>query len=227
MMKTHLKNFVGASAVLLLLAFESSYAGTIIKLDLGNSDPPSPDVQFSGGVLSTIDDGIGITTGEQNTAVLYTDFLSFLPPIPGGSFTLHGATPAGPATSSVLGILSQNFSGGSFQIYDSANVKLLDVNMSNSTLLGGPLPVGAFFNINNGLIVGGSLAPLIAANSVNMSMSLSGISGGQLTEIDGVLQAFTANSTNNIVGLPIPEPCTVALLALCGAAAWTFGRRRA
>ncbi|HVT29141.1 MAG TPA: hypothetical protein VHE81_14090 [Lacipirellulaceae bacterium] len=220
MMKNYIQGFIGALAVV-FLASQSSQGGTIIKLDLSDANP---DVVYAGGLLSTIDDGNGATTGDQDSNVLFTDFLSFMPSV-SGSFSLHSATPVGAATVTA-GVLTQNFTGGNFQIYDNANVKLLDVNMANSALVGGPLPVGAFFNIDNGTIVGGTLAPLIVANSVSMSMELSGISGGQLMQDMGVLQPFTADSANSIVGLPVPEPASAILVIIAGLSARAVRVRR-
>src|SRR4051812_18214893 len=103
----HLRVFASAT-VALLLSFQASYAGTIIKLSLSET---GPDVQYGGGILSTANDGNAGTTGEQDSAILFTDFLSGLGSIPNGSFTLHNAAASGPAQL-VGGVTVQNFVGG-------------------------------------------------------------------------------------------------------------------
>jgi hypothetical protein len=73
----------------------SAYAGTIIKLSLGDDTPA--DIEFDGTTLSTIPDGDLGTTGDQNTSADFLDFLSFYPDIlpPIGSFSLNGLTASG------------------------------------------------------------------------------------------------------------------------------------
>src|SRR4051794_19473143 len=202
MMKTTLR-LLASATLALLLSFQASYAGTIIKLDLGGT---GPDVGYSGGILSTLNDGNAGTLGDQNTAILFTDFLSSQAPNPTtGSYSLSGATISGAPTALGGGVFAQNFSGGDFQIYNSSNALLLQVHLSSSLLVGGGN--GAFFSITNGLVTGGSLAPQIAANSVGMSMSLTNISGGGLSRNDnGLLNSFVADATKEITGTPVPEP---------------------
>lgn len=74
----------------------------------------------------------GLTTamprrsGDQNTAIEYTDGLDFIPDINTdiASFTLGGLQEAGPAIP--VGTLAiQNFAGGTFSLYDSTNTLLL------------------------------------------------------------------------------------------------------
>ena len=59
--------------MIFLMAGNTADAGTIIKLSLGNT---GPDIEYSGGVLSTVDDGIVGTPGDQNTSIDFLDFLS-------------------------------------------------------------------------------------------------------------------------------------------------------
>lgn len=219
-MKIQSKAFVGAVVALSLLSFRMGNAATIIKLNLDDADK---DVQFAGGVLSTIVDGNVGTTGDQNTDILFTDFLSFLPAITGGSYSLAGATAAGPAVS--FGpVVTQNLTGGNFKIWDSANVLLLNVDLGNSAI-SGSTSTGAFFSVNTGLILSGSLAPQLTANSVSMSMNLTDITPF-LSEVLGVLQPFEADASKSVAALPIPEPTTALLVMMSGIAAWTCGRRR-
>jgi hypothetical protein len=77
-------------------------------------------------------------------------------------------------------VVVQSFVGGDFQIYDDTNVLLLDVNLTSSVLTG-PLGIsatGSVFSVTNGTVVGGSLAPLILATSISMSIAMTGINGG-------------------------------------------------
>jgi len=220
MMKTTLR-FLASAAFALLLLVQASNAGTIIKLDLGGT---GPDVQYSGGTLSTVNDGNAGTTGDQNTAILFTDFLSSTVPNPTvGSYTLSGATGAGAPTPLGGGVFAQNFSGGNFQIYSNTNALLLSVNLGTSLLVGGGN--GAFFNITNGTVVGGSLASQITANSIGMSMTLTNISGGGLSAPNGFLNNFVADATKEITGTQVPEP-TAILLMLGGLAMPSLLRRR-
>jgi len=208
MMKTTLR-LLASAAIALLLSAQTSNAGTIIKLDLGGT---GPDVTYSGGFLSTVNDGNAGTTGDQNTAILYTDFLS--PTIPNpttGSYTLSGASAIGVTTPLGGGVFAQNFSGGNFKIYNSANALLLDVNLGTSLLVGGSN--GAFFNITNGTVLGGSLAPQIATNSVGMSMSLTNISGGGLSVVGEKLNPFVADATKEITGTQVPEPTAILMIS--------------
>jgi len=220
MMKTTLR-FLASAAFALLLSVQASKAGTIIKLDLGGT---GPDVQYSGGTLSTVNDGNAGTTGDQNTAILFTDFLSSQVPNPtSGSYTLSGATIAGAPTPLGGGVFAQNFSGGNFKIYNNANALLLSVNLGTSLLVGGGN--GAFFNITNGTVVGGSLASQLAPNSIGMSMTLTNISGGGLSAPSGILNSFVADATKEITGTQVPEP-TAILLMLGGLAMPSLLRRR-
>ena len=86
--------FIG---VLVCAATSALQAGTIIKLNLGET---TPDVALSQvGQFGTTDDGNAATAGNQNTAIEYTDGLDFIPDINTniGSFTLGGMQAAGPA----------------------------------------------------------------------------------------------------------------------------------
>jgi len=146
--------FVGVALCALLVASTSvSRAGTIIKLNLGGV---GPDVGLNGGgVLSTTDDGVAATTGDQNTAVEFTDFLNPIPDINvnAASFSLNNLVAVGPAN--VFGsLVIQNFAGGQFSLYDPANVLLLQGPLTNSALTGviGPPGTGALFTTTLGSV---------------------------------------------------------------------------
>jgi hypothetical protein len=184
MMKILKKAFHGATlvAALLLTFSQVATAGTILKLSLGND--PTADLAYSGGfggVLSTIDDGDGASPGDQNTAVEFLDFLSSMTNIPAAdaSYSLSGATAAGPA--SVVGtVVLQSLTGGTFQLWDDDDVTLLlDVALGDSTIVGQVgNPAGAVFSATFGTPLAGTLASQIAPGTISMSISMTDINGG-------------------------------------------------
>jgi hypothetical protein len=232
-MKLHLKAATYAIVALSAVVFYSAApagAATIIKLSLGNS---GPDVQFNGVVFSTSSDGVVPTTGDQDTAAEFQDFLNFQPDLPGtnpgntGSYTLAGVTVAGAATN-VFGNVVQPFSGGNFFLYAPApgNALLLSGQLSNSVLFGtiGPPGTGAVFTTSIASVTGGSLGPFILPNSLSLSISMTNVNGGAGFQLsDGVLLPFHADVTQTIAG-DAPEPSSVFLAmlgsALCGAYFW-------
>jgi hypothetical protein len=223
MVKVLLNGFASA-ALALLLTFNASQAA-LIKLDLAKIPGPDlgPDVVYAGSVLSTPSDGNALTTGSQDTAIVFGDFLSALPATR-GSYSLQNLAANGPATTVFIPgpnitVVSQSLTGGDFQLYDSANVKLLDVSLasSNSVLSGTTGPsstTGNVVSITNGTVVGGTLASQIASNSISFSIALTNISGGGLAVNGNVLAAFTASATKEIGGNPVPEPSAAILLVL-------------
>lgn len=222
MTKILLNGFTGA-ALALLLTFNASQAA-LIKLDLAKTSAPDfgPDIAYAGSVLATPSDGNGLTTGDQDTAIVFGDFLSALPTTT-GSYSLHNLAANGPATTVFIPgpnitAVSQSLIGGTFQIYDSANVKLLDVSLasSNSVLSGttGPSSTTAnVISITNGTVVGGTLASLITSNSISFSIALTNVSG-MAVDPNNVLAPFTASATKEIGGSPVPEPSAAILLVL-------------
>lgn len=202
---------LACATVALLLSCHASRAGTIIKLDL--SGVQTIDVEYSGGptgVYSTSDDGVAGTTGDQDTAILYTGFLSSNPATT-GSYTLSGATASGTAV--VTGTdVNQPLSGGNFKLFDSTNTLLLNVNLGLSQIHGNlNSNLGAEFSITNGTVVGGTLAPQLVATSIGTSMTLSDISG-LFIDGGGYLGSFFADATKIITATQaVPEPATFFL----------------
>ena len=202
-------------------------AGTILKLDLGGL---GPDIAMSGGVVSTVNDGDAATTGDQDTAIQFTDFLEPIPDITThtASFTLSGMTASGPVN--LIGSLAiQNFTGGQISIFDPSNNTLLTANLGNSVLTGtiGSPSTASIFNTTLSSPTGGSLASLIAPGSLSLSFSLSNVNGGTgLSVSDSILQPFIGDSSVLIAGNAInaPEPATLALLAF--GAVGLLARRR-
>jgi hypothetical protein len=220
-------------------------AGTIIKLSLGGD--PGADIEFTGGVggiLSTADDTIAGTTGDQNTAVEYTDFLEAYETdidTSTASFTLDGLVVAGPATTINGALVFQGFAGGTLELYDAANTLLLSGTLTDSALSGGlgPPGTGGLFTTSIATVTGGTLAPYIDPTSLSLSVSLVDINGGGGLSVSalvpgppgisfGVLDAFTADASLLIAGdfSGIPEPASIALL-LMGFATSLFAGRRA
>src|SRR5262245_787444 len=89
----------------------ASRAATILKLNLGGT---GPDVAMNGaGIFGTVNDGVGGTPGDQNTAVEFTGFLDgFFTDILSStaSFTMSGVGIAGlPSVGG--GTVTQNYFG--------------------------------------------------------------------------------------------------------------------
>lgn len=231
MLKLRLLTFGSALCALMLAVSSASYAGTIIKLNLGGT---GPDVSMNaGGLLSTTSDGNAGTTGDQNTAVEYTGFLD--PPHVDinaaiASYSMSGLQAVG--VPQVFGsLVIQNFNGGNFELYDPSNNLLLSGSLTSSALTGviGPPGTGGLFTTAVSTVTGGSLAPEIVASSLTLSMNLSNINGGNGFSVGGavapVLNPFLADASVNISGDPIPEPGSV-LLVLTAISGIIAARRR-
>ena len=198
-------------------------------------------------LLATPPDGNNLTTGLQDTAFVFGDFLypwaQAFNVSDTGSYSLHNLITNGPATTvAVPGgtLVFQPMMNGDFQLYDSGNVKLLDVDLTTSnTLLTGSLnsPTGGLITVTNGTVVGGTFAPLIVSNSISFSISLSNIlsSGGTVGHLElgggNILQPFTASGTKEIGANPTPlggspEPSSAVLLALGSLGGAMIRRRR-
>jgi hypothetical protein len=229
-----LRALQAAAALLFALCVSSANAGTIIKLSLGND--AAADIEYAGGILSTIDDGDGATLGEQNTAVEFLDFLSFIPTIPSAdaSYSLGGVTAAGAATVLFTSV-AQPFTDGFFRLWDDMNTLLLDVDLDDSILFGtlGSPATGAVFSTTFASVVGGSLAPYIDADSISFSLSMTDVASGggsgmSVTLGPGgyTLNPFEADAVKLIGADQIPEPATALMLAMAGLIAATIVRRR-
>jgi hypothetical protein len=196
-----------------------AYAGTIIKLNLGGDK--SADIVFDGSQLSAVDDGNNATSGNQDTKVEFLDFLSGETDIvgpPPASFSISGLTVDGAANVFSNVLVIQNFTGGTFSLYDDSDSLLLSGVLDDSTLTGpiGPPATGALFTTTFASVSGGSLASQIAKDSITLSMSLSAINNGAGFSVDDsgadlALNSFTADASLNIAG-EVPEPMSGLLL---------------
>ena len=208
----------------------ATYAGTIIKLDLG--DDNAADIVFDGNQLSAVDDGNVPTTGNQDTEVEFLDFLSGETDITGpppASFSMSGLTKVGVANVFANVLVIQNFTGGTFNLFDDANNLLLSGLLDNSTLTGpiGPPATGALFTTTFASVTGGSLAPQIDSDTITLSMSLSSISSGAGFTVNTsgsapALNPFTADATLSMAAERIPEPVS-GLLLIVGSL-WLAGK---
>jgi hypothetical protein len=232
-MTLNLRIVLNSFAFCAMLGWSAANGATILKLSLAST---GADLSMNGGgVLGTESDGVGATTGDQNTAIEYTGFLDSLftdDATNNASFSLASLQKTGPLT--ILGgsVIAQDFVGGTFSLFNSANSLLLSGNLGSSTLTGaiGSTATGSLFTTNAGNFTGGSLLPYVQGNSLNVSIALSNVSNGTGFTVAGTpfaLQPFNADTFVNITAEPIPEPTSIAI-ALLGAAAFGFmGRRRA
>lgn len=233
--------FFGLCCALIGGSDRATFAGTIIKLNLGSV---SPDIQYDGSFLSTANDGVVGTTGDQNTAVEFTDFLEPLAtdiPTAIASFSIGGLAPAGSAFVFLGQNVVQNFNGGSLTLYAPDNSILLSGSLTSSALSGTiGFSAGGLFTTSFGTVTGGSLAQYIQNNSLVVSMNFTKIQttggpvgltvspppGNPAPQVhQGTLQPFTADAAINIEG-EVPEPATMLLLVAGFAAAHVVGLRR-
>jgi hypothetical protein len=224
-----------------------SHAATILEMSLG---AVTPDIQFNGTSLSTMNDGNGTSLEDQDTSVLFLGFLDPLfadilnPPPMSASFSITGLVPDGGAQLIAGSIILQNFKkDATFVLRDASNVTLLSGKLGTSALTGAlGNSTGGLFQTTVGEATGGSLLPYINPGSVAMSMNFtsivdtaSGTPGLRVSPLPPpgpppfsfatTLLAFTADATANIEAT-IPEPAGLTLLVV-GGALGLVGRRRA
>jgi hypothetical protein len=211
----------------MLLSASAARADTIIKLGLGGD--AAADIQLSGGVLSTVDDGDAATIGDQTTNVEFLGFLSVLLDQAVASFTLDGVTVSGAPTIVGGTVVVQNMTGGIFTLYDVSDTVLLSATLGSSALAGpiGGAATGAVFSTSlASLNSGGVLDFFIDDDTISFSISLTDINGGAGLSVSGggtTLDPFSSDATMGIAAdeAPVPEPHAAALLGV-GAAllAW-------
>jgi PEP-CTERM motif len=220
-----------------LLGSSVANGETVLKLSLASTG--SDLAMNAGGVLGTVSDLDNTTTGDQNTAIDYTGFLSsFVDEAMGASFSVANLQTVGAPT--VAGpVILQDFFGGTFSLYSPVSPNclpggclLLSGNLQESTLTGviGGSGTGSIFTTKVGTFTSGSLLPFLQPNSLNVSMALTNVNNGAGFVVSGgILQPFTTDASANISAdrIIIPEPASI-LIALLGAAGFSLiGRRRA
>lgn len=202
------------------------HADTIIKFDLGSA---GVDFHLAGGTLSTLDDGDGLTLGDQNTNINFTGFLSSITDIPTdiASFSLDGVALSGPATIVAGASFVQPTSGGEFKLWDDLNQLLLSGTLTDGVVNGalGLAATGSFFNINLDTFTGGSLATLLDPNSLALAISFTDVNDGLSFSVsNSLLDDFEAAGTANIAAA-VPEPNT-GILAMLATLALALRCRR-
>jgi hypothetical protein len=229
-------------SALVVSAASATFAATnqILTLNLAGSGPNGQIGMNGSGVLSTRDDGVAATTGDQNTTISYINALAGVLPnlgSPTASFTISDLEVNGPPTP-FGSALFQNYKNGSFALYGPSptNELLLSGNLSNSSTLlavlaGGADPSdGTMFTSYFGTVTGGSLQNYIAGNSVALQMYISnaqtpGVGAGFHLD-GGSLASFSAKSTVSILATTVPEPETLVLFCMAAASAIAVRRRQ-
>lgn len=233
------KLFGARAWVLVFLAFllgpilsAPASAETIIKFPLADG---GFDMTFDGAVLSTVNDGNAASVGDQNTNVVFSGMLNFIPEInnASASFTLANVLAFGLAN--VVGpVVVQQTTGGNFSLWDSSN-NLLISGALNSGVITGTMTdtTGSFFNTTFASFTGGSLASLLDPNTAGLSLALAsimsqgGLPGLRVTQ-NGTLAPFTADGSGLLEGAAaVPEPMTLSLLMLAMGGAAVVKRRNA
>jgi hypothetical protein len=192
-------------------------AETVIKFDLADIST-GPDISYTSGVLSTTDDGDPSTDGQQSTDVKYQGFLGFIPSIASGaSMTLSGITADGAAMGTV-GLISQETSGGMFNLFDDSNMLLLSGNFGSGVIAGSTVSTGAsFFSTSPVFYTGGSLLPLIKPDSGVISLSFTDVrtSGNPgLVVSNNTLLNFSGNATGLLEASAVPEPSVIGMAGI-------------
>jgi PEP-CTERM motif-containing protein len=236
-MSLNLRIVLTSFAFCALLGSTAANGETVLKLSLGSTGadlemvPIGPDF-----VIRTVSDGIGGTTGDQNTAIDYTGFLSSNADVTTNtaSFSVAGLKRTGPPN--IIGgtVIVQDFTGGSFDLYSPTNGLLLHGDLTESTLTGviGSSGTGSIFTTKVGNFTSGSLLPDLVPNSLNVSMALTNVNGGNGFVVSGApfaLLPFTTDASVNISADQriIPEPTSIAIALLGAAGFGLVGRRRA
>lgn len=182
---------------------------TVFKFGFGDTAPH--DIQWENGVLSTINDGNNITTGDQDGSI------GFFGPISGlgstnGSLSIFGVTANGSAGGDAFDFY-QYTTGGGMKLWDEVNNLLAEFTFGPGKLGGNTGGTnGYLFDVGLNLI-GGSLLGQVELNGA--SFSLSG-TDPRFSVIGGVLQDFESDVTGNVDGysVTVPEPGSLALLGL-------------
>jgi hypothetical protein len=221
------------AAVFLALATVScADAGTILKLGFGTDS--LPDIELTGGVISTNDDGAGATAGDQNTEVTFLGALAGSIIVEGdrASFTVDNITISGEATI-VGGTVLQPTTGGTFALYDPSNNLLLAGTLGDGTV-SGPInnaATGGYLTTEFGTFTDGLLLSQLNTAGFYQSsfaIALTDVNDGNGLSVDSAtnqMAPFTADATANIGGhVPEPASCLAVLLACLAIVPWVRSR---
>jgi len=217
------------------LGLSAANGETVLKLSLGSTGSDLEMVSIGPDFfIRTSSDSIGGTTGDQNTAIDYTGFLSSETDVGTNtaSFSLAGLKRTGAPNILGASVVVQDFTGGTFDLYSPTNGLLLHGDLTESTLTGvlGGSGTGSIFSTKVGNFTGGSLAPSLISNSLDISMALTNVNSGNGFVVSGgpfTLQPFTSDASVSISAdeAIIPEPASIAI-ALLGTLGFSFIRRR-
>jgi hypothetical protein len=192
-------------------------AESIVHLSVGGAEAIG--LEFAGGSLST--------DGPQNTEAYFVNLLEWYSDIttPIATFELQDVMASGPA---LVGgtLMMQHFTGGTFSLYHPDSTLLLSGELSGSALSGTLGATDAMFTTSAiSTITGGTLDSGLDADSLVLQMHLANISDG-IRVSGGALEGFMALASVDLEADLIPEPATIALLLLGGAALAFAARRR-
>jgi hypothetical protein len=219
--------FMLTTVSILVGAAPAIRAGTLMTLHPVGS---SANFDFSGGELSTLDDGSTSTSGKQNAVIEYpseaSTFVSAFAAQPEASFTFGDIEATSQSTTFSGSLILQNFSAGQFSVYDEGNALLLSGNLTMSAItgsIGAGDAEGLFLAF--GEITGGSMAEGLDRDSLRVKMKLPTVQGGfsvsPMPDMPpppvhfGTLGAFTASALSiEILAEVVPEPTSVGLFAL-------------
>lgn len=216
----------------------SASAETIIKLDFGTTGSVGPDIELDNGVLSTVDDGVAGSPGDQDTSVTFHGFVAGsevdITPPNQGSYSLSGVSMVGSpfvVNQGLFSLVTQQTTGGTFELYDTAGEVLLTATLQDGSIHGttGAAAAGGFLTANLGTFTGpsgSSLFDQLAPNTASLAISLTDVSSPNgaagLSVANDLLQDFAADATANIgadnngVSLPEPSSISMALFAVIG-----------
>jgi hypothetical protein len=217
----------------------SSNAATILEMSLGNA---LPDIQFDGTTLSTIDES---NPGDQDTGVLFLGFIDLYGPdilTSTASFSMDGLTKNGQASLINNSLILQNFTGGTYSLWDDNDVLLLAGSLGDSALTGAlGNSTGGLFQTTLGTATAGVLQGYVDPNSILLSMNFTSIQDtnsntpglrvsllpiGPTFFFNTDLQPFTADATVDIEA-SAPEPTSAAMLLIASAFAFAVRLRGA
>lgn len=222
-------------------------AETIVKLDFGTTGTVGPDIELENGILSTVNDGVAGTPGDQDTSVTFHGFVvgteGDITPPNQGSYSLSGVSMVGSpfvVNQGLFSLVTQQTTGGTFELYGTNGDVLLTATLQDGSLHGttGASATGGFLTANLGTFTGPASSDLfnqLAPNTASLAISLTDVSSpngapGLSVGANELLQNFSADATANIgadnigVGLPEPTSISMALFGVLGILG--FRRRR-